>query len=401
MVPMSDPLGRTTVDPFGFDDSDIERLRARNNIKWHRYDPDVLPLWVAEMDYHTAPVVMDAVRRAVDEEQFGYPGSAPELREAYARFSAGRLDFAIDPGRCEVIPDVLTGIQVGIGVFTPADSPVIVTTPAYMPFLDLPGVCGRKRVDVPLVWSDTNGRWELDLDGIDAALAAGARGLILCQPYNPVGRIFTADELRALADVVAAHDGFVFSDEIHSPVILRGRHVAYASVSEVAASHTLTLAAASKGWSIPGLRTAIAVTHTDANWRTWEKHASPLRTHGAAPVGIAATTAAFTDGEPWLDAALDHIRGNQAWLVDFLASELPEVGHTPGDGTYFAWLDFRPLGISNPGQWLVEQARVALNEGRTFGAAGRGWVRLNLATARPILVEACERIRDAVHARTV
>ncbi len=383
---------------FDFESLTAADLRRRGGLKWSLFGSDVLPLWVAEMDFPTAPVVQRAIEQAVQDSSFGYPGPAPELSEAFAQFSERRLGLAINPDWCGYLPDVLRGVELGIETYSPPGSAVVVTTPAYMPFLDLPHVqLGRPRSIVPLTDAPD---FQLDLDGIDAAFSAGARSIILCQPYNPTGQILAVDQLRALAEIVDAHGAVVISDEIHAPLTRRGvQSISYASVSELAASHCVTVTAASKSFSIPGLNCAVVALHTEENWKTW-RSIPGLRTHGTSPIGITASTAAFTGGDEWLDACRDYLDDNQRFVGQYLGEQLPEVGWTPADGTYFAWLDFRELQLPpDPAAWLRSKAKVALNSGPTFGPGGEGFARLNFATSRAILTEALDRITAALAAR--
>lgn len=229
------------------------QLQARRTMKWTTYPPDVLALWVAEMDYPTAEPVMAAIRAAVAAETFGYPmnPAASGLPEAYAGWALRRYGMTVDPADVHVVADVMHGVRLALEYFTAPDDAVIITTPVYMPFFDIVDLARRPQVHVPMT-TGPDGRAALDLDRINAAFAAGARTLLLCSPYNPLGRAFSHAELAALAEVVDRHGGRVVSDEIHAPLVHDDRpHVPYASVSAAAAAHTLTVVAASKAWTSP------------------------------------------------------------------------------------------------------------------------------------------------------
>jgi cystathionine beta-lyase len=243
------------------------------------------------------------------------------------------------------------------------------------------------------------GRASLDLDGIDRAFAAGGRTLILCQPYNPLGRCFTRDELVALSEVVARRGGRVVSDEIHGSLTYGVPHVPYASVSPAAAAHTLTVTAASKAWNLPGLKCAQVITNSDADEKVWQG-IPPIKNDGPSTFGIVASIAAYRDGEPWLTAVLAHLDRNRALLADLLATHLPGVGYAPPAATYLAWLDFRSLDLpGEPADFFLERARVAINRGPAFGANGAGFARLNFATTRDILTQAVVAMAAAVASR--
>lgn len=381
---------------FDFNRLTAEQLRARRTMKWNYFDEDVLPLWVAEMDFPTAPAVRAGVDAAVARESFGYP--SPDARtglpEAAADWTARRYGWRVPAERVHIVPDVLHGVDVAITEFSPEGSAVILPTPAYMPFFDVLAHARRPRVEVPM--ATDNGRYVLDLDAIDAAFADGAGTLLLCHPYNPLGRAFTRQELEAVSRVVARHGARVVADEIHAPLVYGERHIPYAGVSPEAASHTVTLSSASKAWNLPGLKCAYAITSNDADEETWRR-LPMLRTFGASPIGIAANVAAFTEGEPWLDALLGHLDGQRQLLRDLLAEHLPQVGFTLPEATFMAWLDLRPLRLpAEPAEFLLEHARVALNPGPPFGENARGFARLNFATTTTILEQAVRAMAKAV-----
>ena len=380
-----------------YDDLDPVALRRRGTAKWNFYDADVLALWVAEMDYPTAPVVLDAIQDAVDRQEFGYPSlsSSTALSLATAEWAKSRYSWAVDPQRVHVLPDVLKGVELGVSCYSPDGSPIILTTPAYMPFFEVPKVIGRPIIEVPMLRDP--GRAELDLDGIDAAFAAGAGTLILCNPYNPLGRSFSTAELTALAEVVERHGARVVSDEIHGPLTYGRAHVPYASVSDVAARHSITLVSASKAWNLPGLKCAQVITSSDEDEERWQK-ISRLSTHGAATLGIDSNLAAYRYGASWLDQTLAYLDGNRRLLAELLADKLPDVGYVMPEATYLSWLDFGELGLGvEPAEFFLEHARVAMNPGIAFGANGTGCARLNFATSASILERAVTALADAVH----
>ncbi|HUE59253.1 MAG TPA: aminotransferase class I/II-fold pyridoxal phosphate-dependent enzyme [Acidimicrobiales bacterium] len=383
-----------------FDDFTPDTLRRRGTIKWSKYEPDVLACWVAEMDFATAPPVRRAALEAVEREEFGYPRSDETngLREAVADFQRSRYGWNVDRERVHTLPDVLKGVELAIRHFSPEGSAVILSTPAYMPFFELPSVTGRAIVEVQTVLEA--GVYRLDLDGIDAAFAAGAGTFVLCNPYNPLGRSFSREEMLGLAAVVGRHGGRVVADEIHAPLTYPGhRHVPYASLSEETASHTVTLTSASKGWNLPGLKCAQVILSNDVDEDCW-RTLSVLDTHGASTVGIAANIAAYREGVPWLEAVVDYLRGNRQLLGELLALHLPGVVYAPPEASYLAWLDCRALELDRePADYFLEKARVATNPGLAFGAPGAGHLRFNFATSRSILEQAVESMGAAVNGR--
>jgi cysteine-S-conjugate beta-lyase len=382
------------MTPRELDAITVDDLRARGGTKWSTY-PDSIGAFVAEMDYGVAPGIARALHTAVDDAQFGYlPAAlARSMSEAVAGWYSRHYEWEVPPERVHPLPDVIKGLEVALEHFSGAGDKVIVTTPSYMPFLRIPELFGREVVRVPMLHDD--GVWHLDLDGIDRAFADGAGLLVLCNPYNPLGRVFTREELEPLAAIVDRHGGRVFSDEIHAPLVYAGaRHLPYASVSETAASHTVTATSASKAWNLPGLKCAQLLLSNEADAVTWEK-VGFMASHGASNLGVIANTAAFTSGHRWLEEILDYLDGNRRLLADLLAEHLPGVRYTPPEGTYLAWLDFREYELTpSPGDFFREQARVAMVDGVACGVDG--FARLNFALPRPVLEQAVARMGEAV-----
>ena len=313
-----------------FDGVDLERLRRRRTVKWTLYGPDVLAAWVAEMDFDVAPVVREALVDAVDREDFGYiVGDLGELTRACADFLFAQYEWRVPPARIFAVADVLTGISTALDVFVGAGSGVVVPTPAYPPFFEIIELTGRPVVATPMI--DDGGRDVLDLDAIDAALGAGASAVLLCNPHNPTGRVFTAAELGALAAIVERRGARVIADEVHAPLVYPGsRHIPYATVSDAAADHAITVTSASKAFNLAGLKCAqvVAANHADAaRWRALGVFAVA----GPTPLGIAATTAAYRDGGDWLRELVGYLDGNRRFLLDLLGrratgDQLPRAG---------------------------------------------------------------------------
>ena len=382
-----------------FDDLTEEQLRAAGSLKWARYGT-AIGAWVAEMDLGTAPAVTQALHEAVDQARFGYltPQAAEQMARACSGWHARRYGWEVPPAWISPLPDVIAGLQAAIEHYTPPGSPVVLPTPAYMPFRTVPGLLGRELVEVPMVSHD--GRMTYDLDGIDRALGAGAGLVVHVNPHNPLGRVFSAEEQLALADVVDRHGARVFSDEIHAPLVHPGAvHRPYASLSAATARHTLTATSASKAWNLPGLKAAQLVLSDAADVEHWAG-VGFLFGHGASTPGVLAAAAAYDAGGPWLDGVLTYLDGNRRLLGDLLAERLPEVGYRPPEGTYLAWLDCRALGVDGSvGEFFLEQAGVALVDGPECGAPGAGHVRLNFATGRGLLTTMVDRMAAAARAR--
>jgi len=376
------------------DSTTVATLRARGSFKWTAPGPDGFGAAVAEMDFGAAPPILDALARLSGDANFGYlpPPLAGELAAACAGFMARRYGWRTDPADIHPIPDVIKGLEIAITHFSRPGSPVILPTPAYMPFLIVPGFLGREIIQVPMV-DDGAGFFTFDLDALDAAFRAGGHLLIFCNPCNPLGRVFTAGEIAQVTGLVDRHGGRVFADEIHAPLVYPGqRHIPYAATSETAAGHALTATSASKAWNLPGLKCAQVILTNEPDRQRWADM-GVFASHGASNPGVVANIAAFRHGEPWLDEVLGYLDDSRHLLAGLLRQHLPGVRYRPPDGTYLAWLNATALDLpQSPGALVTEQAHVTVVDGPAFGTGGAGAFRLNFATPQPILTEMVRRI---------
>ena len=369
-------------------------MRRSGGLKWAT-DEGATGAFVAEMDFGVAPAVTRALHAAVDEGLFAY--LPPRYRTGLQRAASGFLErttgWRVPPERIHEMPDVIACLQAAIEHFCEPGGAVIVPTPAYMPFLFVRPAMGRAVIEVPMI-ADAVGRpFRHDLAAIERAFDAGGRLLILCNPHNPTGRVFTRAELAALEELVDRRGGRVFSDEIWLPLVYSGHtHVPYASIGPVAAGHTVTATAASKAFNLPGLKCAQLITANDADQASW-LDVGMLAMQGAANLGLVATTAAYTEGGPWLADVLAYLERNRDDLERFVAERMPPARVTHAEGTYIAWLD---LGASDlPAEvrpLLLEQAAVSCTEGTMCGAVGAGHVRFVFALPHPVMLAALERI---------
>jgi cysteine-S-conjugate beta-lyase len=380
------------------DTTTVAMLRARGSVKWTAPGPDGFGAAVAEMDFGAAPPILDALAGLSADANFGYlpPFLADELGAACAEFEQRRFGWAVDPALIHHVPDVIKALEIAITHFSRPGSPVILPTPAYMPFLAVPGFLGREIIQVPM--RGDAGFFTFDLDAISAAFRAGGHLLIFCNPCNPLGRVFTAGEMAQLTDVVDRHGGRVFADEIHSPLVYPGmRHIPYASTSDAAASHTLTATSASKAWNLPGLKCAQVILTSEPDRLRWEQMGF-FASHGASNAGVVANIAAFRHGEPWLDEALSYLDESRQLLAGLLRRHLPQICYRPPDGTYLAWLDCAAMDLpDSPGILVTDRAHITVVDGPAFGAGGAGAFRFNFATPQPILTEMIERIAAALN----
>jgi len=378
-----------------WDDISIESLRARGSMKWTRF-PDTLPAFVAEMDFPLAPPIAEALHAAIDAPLLGYlpEPTKQAMREATSEFLDRSYGWSVDPEMVYPTADVLSAYEVTLRTFVSPGAPVIVPTPAYMPFISLTKGLGHPVVEVPMITSDS-GRPLLDLERIGAELGAGAEVVVLCNPHNPLGIVHTKDELVALSEVVDKASAMVFSDEIHAPLTLFGHtHVPYATINDVAAAHTLTSTSASKAWNLPGLKAAQLIVSNPAHQEVL-KPVEFMVSHGAATPGVIATTAAYRDGGEWLHEAKSYLEGSITEFVELANEKLPGSNAKKLEGTYIAWLDASGVDIGDhpsAAHYFAKQAGVSVTDGALCGEAGVGHIRMILATPRPIIREMIDRL---------
>jgi cystathionine beta-lyase len=371
-----------------FDDLSLDALRQRRSEKWRRYPEDVLPVWVAELDFPLAPPVHRALADAVERDDTGY-ANVGGLPEAFASFAASRWGWQVDPQCTLLVADIMSGVAELLLALTAPGDQVVVNPPVYPPFLAVPREVGREVVEAPL-----GPDWRLDLEALEATFARGARCYLLCSPHNPTGTVHTRDELAAVAELAAAHDVLVIADEVHAPMTLPGaEHVPYLGLG---AEHGLALVSASKAWNLAGLKCALAVAGSERMAAELGRVPRHVRFH-VGHFGVIGSVAAFTDGGEWLDGLVAHLDDQRERLAELLAAELPDVRLVPPEASYLAWLDCRTLGFGDdPSEAFLERGRVALSSGLPFGAEGKGFARLNFGTSGALLAEAVKRMRSAL-----
>jgi cystathionine beta-lyase len=370
----------------------LAELRERSSEKWREYPDDVLPLFVAETDFPLAPAVTAALERAVRLGDTGYVASRTPLPEAYAGFARRRFGWSVDPARIRTTADVSMGIvEILRRVVAPGER-VIVTPPIYPPFFELVTEAGGVVERVPL--RDDGSTWELDLEGIEQALAGGARAVLLCNPHNPTGSVHSASSLDALARLAEQYGATVVSDEIHAPLVQPDAgFTPFLASGEAAARVGYTVTSASKAFNLAGLKCALMITASDAT--TAVLRSLPIEVvWRTGQFGMLASVAALSEeSDAWLDSLLAALDENRRLLAELLAEHLPEARYRMPDAGYLAWVDLTGLGWgSNPAKQILRQARVALHFGPAFGAEGAGYVRINIGTSPEILTEAIERI---------
>lgn len=374
---------------LGFDFETVVDRRSSSSLKWDHYaQQDILPLWVADMDFSSPPPVLDALRERVDHGIFGYTLAPVSLVEAVQNHVQQQYGWSIEPEWLVWLPGLVSGLNAVCRAVGEAGDAVLTCTPIYPPFLSAAELMGRQTLAVPLVQEGS--RWRMDIAAMERAITPKTRLLLLCNPHNPVGRVWSREELTAVAELAERHDLIVCSDEIHADLILDTdkQHLPLAMLSPEVSRRTITLQAPSKTYNIPGLGCSFAVV-SDASLRRQLRRAMEGIVPHVNLMGYVAAEAAYRHGEPWRLALIEYLRGNR----DLLAVEIaviPDLIMSPVEATYLAWIDVRGRGIEHP-QRFFEAAGVGLSGGRAFGLPG--FIRLNFGCPRSVLGEALRRVR--------
>lgn len=372
---------------------DAQRLRSAGAAKWVRYPEEILPAWVAEHDFRPPEPVIEAYRDLAEAAAFGYHFRSEALGPAYEGWAMERHGWKIDPGLLNHHVDVLQGVTAAIMALSEPGDGLVIPSPVYFPFWDLPPTTGRTKLE----WRmrrDEHG-WHLDLEDLEALLRAepSARVLLLCNPHNPTGRVLGADTLTALIELAHEHEIFIVSDEIHGDLVYPGAEYRPLLSFPGAESRVVVITSAAKTFSLSGIRCAISV-YADHDLMMKVRHAHPPLLLGRpARGGIETTVAAWRCGGPWVDQLLALLERNRDHLVGRLASEAPAVRTHPPESTFLAWLDVSACGLGpSPAALLEHTAAVAVSEGHDFGPGGEGHIRINFGTSRAILDELLDRM---------
>ena len=392
----------TPFDPAFFD-TIIDR-RHSDSSKWNSFAQDILPMWVADMDFLSPPAIIDALHARVDHGAFGYAVESAHLNELICARMADLYSWQITPEMIVFLPGLVSGLNLVARASGEPGSGILVNTPVYGPFLSAPTNQERELQQAPLALThrqDATGRnhlhYELDFDALTAAIQPNTRTFMFCNPHNPVGRVYTHKELEEVADFCLRNNLEICSDEIHCDLLLDGNHHhAIAAISPELANRSVTLLAPSKTFNMPGLGCSMAIIpNADLRQRV-QKTAS-----GIIPsvnlLGKVAAAAAYEHGEPWLTALKTYLTENRNFVFDFFKKNFPEVEQTLPEGTYLAWLDFRAYGITDPYEFFLDNAKVALGSGKSFGTPGQGYARLNFGTPKALLSQSLNQMADALH----
>ena len=375
----------------------IDRLPTES-VKWRAYGPGVLPLWVADMDFPCPKPVIQALQERVAHGIFGYPAEPPELRLVLVDWIQRSYGWQIQPEALVFLPGVVVGFNLAIRAAAGSGDGILAQTPVYFPILWAPANAGCC-LDTMELSRLPDGSYAVDIEAFESAIAPRTRLFILCNPHNPVGRVFRRGELEAMAQACLRHNMIICSDEIHCDLVFTGhKHVPIASLDPEIGQHAITLMAPSKTFNIAGLNTSFAVIENTELRNAFLKARSGL-VPGLSVLGYVAMLAAYREGRPWLDALLSYLQSNRDFLVRSIAERLSGISMREPEGTYLAWLDCRSSQVQgNPKRFFLEQARVALNGGASFGRGGEGFVRLNFGCPRSTLEEAVDRMAKAMEA---
>jgi cysteine-S-conjugate beta-lyase len=377
--------------------------RPTDSIKWNQFDTDVLPMWVADMDYPVAEPVRAALQRRVEHGIFGYPGYVhpkpgriPELQGVLAERLQNRYGWHVEPDEIIPLPGVIAGLNLTCHALAAPGGGILIQTPVYPPFFRTAENTGMVLQESMLVRLP-NGSYEVDWDDFEASFTDQTRIFILCNPHNPVGRVFRREELERMAEMCLRHGVMICSDEIHCDLIFKGyKHIPIASLDEEIARHTVTLMSPTKTYNIAGLQCSFLIVHNHELRKKLEQSMGGL-VMWVNLMGMVAALAAYRDGQEWLDQVLDYMEGNRDYLYEYVSSHLTRIHMVKPEGTYLAWLDCREAGIlGNPCEFFVQTARVGFNDGTTFGKGGEGFVRMNFACSRALLDQALSQMKQAL-----
>jgi cystathionine beta-lyase len=379
-------------------DTLIDR-RSTESAKWNFYNPDVLPLWVADMDFVSPEPVIRALRERVEHGVYGYPCEMEILRQILVDRLADRYQWQVQREELVFLPGVVKGLNMACQAFVSPGQGVLMQTPVYPPFLSVPEYARAVLQSAELGLDEATGEYFIDWDRFEAACTDQTRLFILCSPHNPIGRVWKRSDLERMAEFCLRRNILIVSDDIHCDLIYSGqKHIPIASLDPQVAQQTITLMAPSKTFNIAGLEFSFTVIQ-DPELRRQFKHAHKGLVGGINVLGWVAALAAYQDGQDWLDQVLVYLQANRDFLLDAIRQDFPSLRMARPEGTYLAWLDCRKMGNQgNPQGFFLEKARLAFNDGKTFGKGGEGFVRLNFGCSRGVLVEALARMKAAIAA---
>lgn len=379
---------------YNFDE--VVDRRNSNCIKWDTQEEDILPMWIADMDFKSPDQVTDALVDRAKQGVFGYNFRQDGFYNSIINWVKKKFDWDIKREWIVFTPGVVTGFNIGMRALTDKNDGVVIQPPVYPPFRGTIDNIKRKVNLNPLILQD--GKYQMDFEDLAIKLK-DSKLLLFCSPHNPVGRVWKKEELNELAKLCIENDNYIISDEIHCDLAYKGnKHIMLASLSEEIANRTITLIAPSKTFNIAGLFTSIAIIPNEEIRNKVNAEILSVGIDHTSIFGAVGLEAAYSYGEEWLDQLLVYLEGNADYVLDYLNENIPELKMIKPDGTFLLWLDFRELGLSQEelNDLMIKKARVFMNDGTSFGKEGEGFLRLNIGTSRANVEEAMKRIERAV-----
>ena len=384
---------------------DFNQLTQRNHtasLKWDGIESifgvkDALPMWVADMDFMAPPSVLEALQKRIAHGIFGYSLQTDSYFQAIIDWMKRRHQWDIEKDWIVYTPGVVPALSMIVQAFSDPGDKVIIQTPVYPPFYQVVKNHGRELIENPLHLVD--GEYTMDLAQLEAQIDDRVKMLILCSPHNPVGRVWTKEELVPLSELCARRNILVISDEIHADLLFdKGSHTPYAVLSEEARNQSIICTAPSKSFNIAGLHTSnMIIPNPDIRSKLVEE-LQKYALGSISPFGLIATEAAYNEGEEWLDECLLYIQGNMEYVIHYIKEHIPELQVTMPEATYLLWIDFRKLGMSSEelSSFMLNKARIACNNGIAFGQTAEGYMRMNVGCQREIVEEAMQRLDKAM-----
>lgn len=386
-----------------FDFDKVPQRLGTNSVKWDAAEKvfgskDILPMWIADMDFAVAPAITEALHKKVDQSVFGYTFLSDEYYNAVINWMKTRRNFEVEKDEIVFTPGVVPGLDFALQVLTQPGDDVMVETPVYGPFYSVIKKNGCSTVDVPLV--NDNEYYSFDFELLEKSITEKTKAFMLCSPHNPSGRVWKREELLKLADICQRHNIFVISDEIHNDLILEGEHIVFAGLNEWTAQHTITCTAPTKTFNLASVIDSNIIIKNEEIRKQFKEKCSAAHCSSSNCFVEPIVCAAYNEGAQWLDELLVYIKGNRDYLCDFVKKNLPELTVHPMEGTYLAWINCEKLGMHGDElkNYITEKCHLGMNNGSFFGQAWDGYCRMNLACTRATVEEACRRLEKGVSA---